>query len=108
MPVHDNWSRSIVFWLHVIEGMINWSGDTIDPCLFLYLFVIVVQVHKRPGEFENVSSLFFPLPHHNPLNQVVMSPPYTSFLFSFKEGASAPNMVEAMEQVGDPASLCLK
>ena len=31
---------------------------------------------------------------------------FVSFLF--KNNASAPNIVEAMEQVKDPASLCLK
>ena len=39
---------------------------------------------------------------------LVMSSPFLPSPFSFKNDASAPDIVEAMEQVRIPASLCLK
>ena len=39
---------------------------------------------------------------------LIMSSPFLPSPFSFKNDASAPGIVEAMEQVGIPASLCLK
>ena len=39
---------------------------------------------------------------------LVMSSPFLPSPFSFKNNASAPSTVEAMEQVRIPASLCLK
>ena len=88
--------------------MINQSGDFVDHCLFLGLFVFVSQAYKRLGELGSFPSLPSLLLHHLFTNQITMSPTHSSFLFSFKEDASAPDMVESMEQVGDLASLCLK
>ena len=59
---------------------------------------------------------FSPLPSSFPLtdlhnstiiNMSSPSPAYTSFLFSFRGDAMAPDVVECMEQVGDLASLSL-
>ena len=45
--------------------------------------------------------------HNIVINMSSPSPAYTSFPFSFREDAMAPEVVESMEQVGDLASLSL-
>ena len=68
--------------------------------------MFVVRMYKRLGELGCCPS-FLSLPfHHNIHTQFDMSSP-VAFPFSFKEDASAYDVVESMEQVGDLASLSL-
>ena len=99
-------SRSIVLDLHVIIG---WYIGQVTLCVGVCFFVWSCLSSKciKVGVIWGWFCTLLPFPHHYLLNQT-MSPTYTSFLFSFKEDTSAPNVVEAMEQVGDPFSLCLK
>ena len=55
-----------------------------------------------------LTPLFLSFHHNNQSPNIMSSPAYTSFPFSYKEDACAQDVVELMEQVGDLASLCLK
>ena len=74
-------------------------------CLRLLTRCIKVGVELRTSPHSS------PFPHHYYYyhidNMSSPSPAYNSFPFSFREDASAPDVVESMEQVGGLASLSL-
>ena len=70
-------------------------------CLFLFLFLLGFLGIKA-SRMSRLSFSSSALPFTVMFSQNFLSP------FSFKNDASAPDIVEAMEQVRIPASLCLK
>ena len=71
--------------------------------------MFVVWEYKGSGGVLDISP-FSSLHHYHHYYFHAMSSPspaYTSFLFSFRGDAPASQVVEAMEQVGGPASLSL-
>ena len=74
--------------------------------------MFALQAYKRWGGEDGFSpfpssSPFISLYNSTTIDMSSPSPAYTSFPFSFKEDAMAPDVVESMEQVGDLASLSL-
>ena len=74
-------------------------------CSFVWLGLFFKRI-KAGIDWFVVFSLFSP-PLHNYLPKPINMSSTVAFPFSFKEDASAYNVVESMEQVGDLASLSL-
>ena len=81
----------------------------IHVCSFVCVYLSTKCI-KVEGQGRLLPHSSLPLSSHHYSQSSTMSSPspaYCSFPFTFREDGPAPDIVESMEEVGDPASLSL-